>query len=154
MPEQIKTRRMTVAQALKFSEAESKRFVEENPDYSRFKCDTNSKVILDYLFQQGVQIPDVEAYKIAFERCRYLGLLLETEPAPEPVTVEQPEPAPESQPTEELTPGWDIETGQPRQYSQREIHHMGADDYKKAFKLWHGSDGVDRRPLLNRSRYL
>jgi hypothetical protein len=151
MPEQIKTRRMTVAKALKFVEAESARFVEETPDY--FRCDKNLKTMHDYLFAQGVQIPDAEAYKLAFDRCRYLGLLDEKpEPAPDPITVE-PEPVETSPQTEELTDGFDIETGEPRKYTQREIWKMSSLEYKKAFKLWYGKDGVDRTPTFHRSRY-
>jgi hypothetical protein len=152
MPEQIKTRRMTVAQALKFNEAESKRFVENHPEY--YRCDKNSKIISDYLWSQGVQIPDFEAYEIAFERCRCLGILSER---PEPVVeapVEQPEEIePEQKQDDGLTAGFDLVTGTPREYTQAEIWKMSSSDMKKAFKLWVTRD-EDRRPLLKRSRYL
>jgi hypothetical protein len=152
MPEQIKSRQMTVAKALKFATAESKRFAESHPEY--YRCDKNSKIISDYLWSQGVQIPDFEAYEIAFERCRYLGILSER---PEPVVeapVEQPEVIePEQKQDDGLTAGFDLVTGTPREYTQAEIWKMSSSDMKKAFKLWVTRD-EDRRPLLKRSRYL
>jgi hypothetical protein len=146
----IRNRRMTVKQALKFNEAESRRFVEDTPSY--FRSDRNSKTITDYLWNQGIRIPDYEAYKLAYERCRYLGLLDERpEPAPEPVTVEPIETEPKH--NDALTAGFDLVTGTPREYTQAEIWKMSSSDMKKAFKLWVTRD-EDRRPLLKRSRYL
>jgi hypothetical protein len=151
MPESVKARRMTVKQALKFNEAESQRFVDETPEY--FRSDRNSKTITDYLWNQGVQIPDAEVYKLAFTRCRYLGLL---EEKPEPVAeapVEQPE-VPEPQKQEKLTPGFDLVTGAPRDYTEAEIWKMSSSDLKKAFKMWVGKDGQDYRPRINRSMFI
>jgi hypothetical protein len=153
IPESVKARRMTVKQALKFAEAESARFVAETSEY--FRSDKNSTTITNYLFDQGVQIPDAQAYKLAFERCRYLGLLeekLEVEPQTGP--VEQPEVIAAQPQDAGLTAGWDIETGEPRRYSQKEIWKMSSLDMKKAFRMWADKDGEDRRPKINRSMYL
>jgi hypothetical protein len=150
IPDRIRNRRMTVKQALAFNEAESRRFVEETPDY--YRCDKNSKTITDYLWNQGVQIPDAEAYKLAFTRCRSLGLLVE--PAPEPITVEQPEPnEPEQKQDDGSVDGFDLNSGEPRRFTQAEIWKMSSSDLKKAFKMWVGKDGEDRRALVKWSMY-
>jgi hypothetical protein len=153
IPESTKALRMTVAQAKKFVAAESKRFVEENPEY--FRCDENVQTINNYLTVQGVNIPNVEAYKAAWERLRTFGLITEHPPTPEPPTpvlVEKPqqvEPAPQ---TEELIDGWD-ENGLPCKFTPRQVFLMSSEQYRAAFKLWQRKDGTDLRPQFNRSRY-
>jgi hypothetical protein len=152
MPD-FENRIMTVAKALKFVDAESARFVEDCPEY--FASKRNKTTLLDYLWDQKIRIPDYDAFKLAFKRCQYFGLLEERpapEPASEPIPVEEPEPVDTTQ-TEELVDGWDLVTGEPTKYDSAAIWRMSSLEYKRAFKLWLGKDGVDRTPTFRRSRY-
>jgi hypothetical protein len=133
MPESVKKLRMTIDQAVKFAEAESARFVAENPSYRR--SDHNHKVICDYLIANGVEIPTAEAFKIGFERCRYFGLLDEHPADPVPQTVEQLEPTEPPKQDDGLIEGYDPETGLKKFWTKRQVFLMGSDLYKAAFHV-------------------
>jgi hypothetical protein len=146
---------MSMDQATEFVRKQAELFAAENSEY--FPSKKNFDAITDYLVKHEIQIPTSDVFKLAWERLRRFGMIEERPtPAPEPQStpvVEQPtEPAPEPQ-QDGLTDGWDIQTGQPRKYSEREIEHMSSDEFKKAFRMWVTRD-ADRRPKFNRSRYL
>jgi hypothetical protein len=136
IPESTKALRMTVAQAKKFVAAESKRFVEENPEY--FRCDENVQTINNYLMAQGVNIPNTEVFKLAWERLRTFGLIKEHPPQPEPpapVPVEEPEPTEPPKQDDGLIEGYDPETGLKKFWTKRQVFLMGSDLYKAAFHV-------------------
>lgn len=138
-----------------FVAAEAARFVAENAD-CYVVCKENYQAIMRYLAdQKTVLIPNADVFKAAFERLSRLDLLRqkpEPTPEPEPTPTEELEQIKQEAPAEGgLIAGFDLETGQPRQYSQKEIWKMSSADLKKAFKMWVTPDGEDRRPRINRS---
>lgn len=142
---------MGLDEAKEFVRGQAKIFKAAHPEY--FPCKENFDTITDYLVAQRTPIPTASCFALAVERLNSLGLLKQRpEPAPEP------QPVPVQQSTEPepqqvgLTDGWDIETGQPRKYSEREIEHMSSAEFKKAFRMWATRD-EDRRPRFNRSWY-
>jgi hypothetical protein len=153
IPESTKALRMTVAQAKTFVAAEAKRFVEETPEY--FRCNENVETINNYLTAQGVNIPNFAAYQSAWERLRSFGLIKEHPPEPEPQTVPVEQPVePEEKQSDDLTPGWDPETGEERLFTAREIYQMDSETYRRCMKMWVDRDGTDRRPRIDRTMYL
>ena len=144
---------MTVEAAKKFAQAEGAAYTQANPDY--YPCKKNFETIVSYLSAQGVIIPTRDCFAQAVTRLRHFNLLEERPvPAPEPVPVEQPQ---QIEPTEapsssDLVEGWDVVTGEPRQYTQRQIHAMSADQFRRAFKMWARADG-DFRPKFTRGFY-
>jgi hypothetical protein len=143
---------MSVGAAREFAKREGEAFVAANPSY--FPSKKNFETIVNYLSAQGVVIPTRDCFAQAVERLQHFGLLEERPaPSPEPTPVAQAQPIEETEaPPSDLVDGWDIETGQPRKYSEREINRMSSDEFKKAFKMWVTRD-EDRRPKFNRSRY-
>jgi hypothetical protein len=151
MPERIKNRRMTVGQAKKFIESESKRFVAENPDY--YPCDANLRTMSDWIYAQGIQIEDAETLTIAFDRCKYLGLLVER-PEPEPQALPaEPETVEPTKQDDGLVDGFD-EDGNPIRVSQATIWKMSSSQLKSFYRMWVTRDGTDRRPRINKSMYV
>jgi hypothetical protein len=148
---------MSLDQALEFNRKTAEQFVAEHPEY--YPTRKNEASLKDYLTAHKIGIATVHCWEQAFERLTAFGLLeARPQPALQPAPPEKSEVVePEQQPYETfddggLSPGWD-ENGQPRNYTQREIHHMSSDQYKRAFKLWRTRD-EDRRPLMRRSFYL
>ncbi|HKV92339.1 MAG TPA: hypothetical protein VJW20_07305 [Candidatus Angelobacter sp.] len=150
IPASMAGKSMSLDEAKAFSSREAEAFVAEHPEF--YKSKRNRDAVLDYLLTQGVMIADRHCYSQAVERLRHFGLLEEppaVEPQAAPVVEQPTEPEPVN---DGLTDGWDIQTGQPRKYTEREIEHMSSDDFKKAFRMWVTRDG-DRRPKFSRSRY-
>jgi hypothetical protein len=149
--------KMSLEKAQEFNAKEAELFVARHPEWH--KTPENFRVIRDYLANQKVGIVTADCWEQAFERLTAFNLLEERpQPAPKPAPAKKSEALEPGQPPFEvfddgdLTPGWD-QNGQPRNYTQREVHHMSADEYKRAFKLWVTREG-DRRPRINRSMYL
>ncbi len=140
---------MSLDRVRDFVREQSTIFRAAHPEY--YPCKENLEAIMGYLVAQQIAIPTASCFERAVERLGSLGLLKERpappEPQPAPVMEEPAEPS-----NDGLTDGWDIETGQPRKYTEREIEHMSSDDFKKAFRMWVTRDG-DRRPKFNRSMY-
>jgi hypothetical protein len=143
--------KMTIEQAKEFAKTAASQFVKENPEYHATM--NNFEAIVSYLTTNGVEIPTSEVFKLAWLRLRELSLIEElerSEPAKEPETVTQPsEPLPAEG---ELVDGYDLETGEPRRYSQAEIWKMSSGDLKKAFRMWTDREG-DRRPRFTRGYF-
>jgi hypothetical protein len=143
--------KMTIEQAREFAKTAAAQFVKENPEYHATM--NNFETIVAYLTTNGVVIPTSEVFKLAWLHLRELSLIEELErlvPAKEPETVTQPsEPLPAEG---ELVDGYDLETGEPRKYSQAEIWKMSSGDLKKAFRMWTDRDG-DRRPRFTRGYF-
>lgn len=139
--------KMSHDQAKKFVREQAQLFADSNPDFLPSK--TNFNNLFEYLFDQGVSIPNEECLKLAWLRLQELGGLLEERPVPEP----QPAPAPEPQQSDiplnsDLLDGFDPETGSPRQFSQREVWKMDSATYRKAFRAW-----GDNAPRFTRGYY-
>lgn len=144
---------MSVDEAKRFVQEQSRIYCSQHPDY--FPCEENFRVVMNYLCAQkpDVFIPTAACFELAVERLRLFGLIRER-PEPEPVVEQTPEQIEqEAPPQDQLTDGWDIQTGQPRKFTQREIHQMSSSEFKRAFRMWVTSDGEDRRAKFSRSRY-
>lgn len=142
-PATLESLKMTEAQAREYAKQQAEKFVEENPDWPR--TNNNFQTIIAYLENNGVEVPNSQIFKIAWDRLRSFGGMIEPAPEPEP-----------QQPTDgpfELVDGYDPATGEPRQFTQREIWQMDSISFKKAFRMWTDRDGVDRRPKFSRSAY-
>jgi hypothetical protein len=139
---------MSLEKAKKFVASESQRFVNENPSF--FRCDETKDMIFDYIFYQKpeIKVPNADCFRAAWLRLKELGLIKEKPEEVSPTVEAEPEFEPvEPQSSDaRFVDGWDIVTGEPRKYSQREIHHMSADQYRHAFKLY-----GDRGPSMRRS---
>jgi hypothetical protein len=144
---------MSVEEAKQFAQSEGEVFVAEHPEYYASK--NNFDAVVRYLSIQGVVIPTRDCFAQAVERLRRFGLLeARPTPAPQLEPVESPEPVELTEaPSSDLVDGFDIQTGEPRRYSQKEIWKMSSADLKIAFRMWTDSDGTDRRAKFNRSRY-
>lgn len=127
--------RMSVEKAKAYAREQSSLFVEHNPEY--FPSRANVDAITEYLIAQDVSIPNEECFRLAWLRLRDLGMIEER-----PVPTPEPTPAPVQQPTEavpaetELVDGFDLETGEPRKFTQREIWKMDSTTFRKAFRAW------------------
>jgi hypothetical protein len=145
LPESAKGLRMSKEKLSAFMERESSAFCEHNPEY--FPTTRNLEAISAYIADQGIGIPDESCFRQAWLRLRELGLIEERPapaPVPEPIAALVIEQA--LAPTEpELTAGYDPETGEPRNFTQREIWNMDSITFKKAFRMWTDRDGTDRR---------
>jgi hypothetical protein len=142
MPESAKGLRMSVAAAKVFARKQAELFVEHNPEYH--PSSANVAAITKYLTEQGVVIPNEECLRVAWLRLRELRMIEERpiEPEPEPAPAE---PVPEP---EDLVDGFDIQTGEPRRYSQREVWHMDSTTFRKAFQAF-----GDNRPRFTRGYF-
>lgn len=132
-PASVAGKTMSFSDARKFTAAESAKFIDSTPDY--FPCQQNFQTIVDYMTRNGIQIADAATFKLAYERLREYGLLQERPaPEPEPEPAEEPEPQPE--PPKSLTfDGIDLDTGEPRIYTEWELNHMTSDEMKKRLGL-------------------
>lgn len=142
---------MSLDEAREFSREQSKLFRAAHPEY--YACQENFEAIVNYLVVQRVPIATVACFERAVERLDSLNLLLAVpDAAPEPAPVEEPQETiePTEAPRSALVDGWDIETGEPRQYTQREINQMSSDEFRRAMRMWAGKD-EDRRPRFTRS---
>lgn len=149
LPDEIKGLRMSLAEAKAYASEQSKLFVEHNPEY--YPCPANVAAITKYLTEQtDVVIPNEECFRLAWVRLRELGLIEQRPvPAPEPVQDQSSKAVPGET---ELVDGWDLQTGEPRKYSQAEIWKMSSRDVKKAFRMWTDREG-DRRPRFTRGYF-
>ncbi len=136
---------MSVEQARKYATEQGRLFVEHNPEF--YPCPSNVAAITEYLTTNSVVIPNEECCRLAWVRLRELGMIEERPaPAKEPEPVTQPsEPIPAET---ELLDGFDVVTGEPRKYTQREIWNMDSSTYRKAFRAW-----GDNRPKFTRGYF-
>ncbi len=142
---------MSMEQAQEFNRKSSEQFVAEHPEY--YPTRKNADSLQDYLAAQKIGIVTPECWAQAFERLSAFGLLEERPQSVEaPPSVEEPESEPvELKPDEKLTPGFDLITGAPKMWSEKELWHLSSADLKRAFKMWVSPDGTDRRPTISRS---
>jgi hypothetical protein len=135
LPESAKGLRMSLEKAKLFAQEQADLFVGQEKSW--FKCRKNFETITGFLIEQGCLIPNVDCFKLAFERLTALGLL-EQRPveasAPEPQSQSEPPQAAVTETQDELL-GWDLATGEPRRYSQFEVSKMSSDEYRRAFHV-------------------
>lgn len=150
LPATAKTLRMIKAKVDEFNEQQAGLFVLHNPDY--YKCMENVEAISKFLSDQGVNILHEDCIKSAWLHLRELGGFIKEHP-PEPEPVPTPVEELELASTETgLTEGYDPETGEPRNFTEREIWSMDSVTFKKAFKMWTRPDGTDNRARFTGGR--
>jgi hypothetical protein len=144
---------MSVDEAKAFVQREAEAYRDEHPEY--YPSPKNFDAIKGYLSVQHVAIPNKECFALAVERLTRFGLLEERPTPAQSLEIEEQHAPnlPTEAPSSDLVDGWDIESGEPRKYSEKEIWQMSSSDLKKAFRMWAEKDGIDRRPKFNRSRY-
>lgn len=133
-------------EAARFNREQAAIFARENPEYERYRSDETVNALGDYLARNGVRIADAATIKAAFHRLKEFGLIHpnplptpEPAPRPEPVYVNLEIDRQEAQPEQPTGPkvyiGRDWETGEDRQFTQREIDRMSSLEYKRAFPI-------------------
>jgi len=146
LPAEARGLSMNIEEARKFAREQAETFVSQNSDY--FPSKKNFETITNYLSTQGIAIPTVDTFKLAWQRLRTLGLI-EERPTPEPTQV-QPEPQPEPEVPKfgdfdgDLVSGFDLTSGEPCTYTQRQVRNMSSAEFRRAFRVV---------PRFTRSRY-
>lgn len=111
------------------------------PDYVRFQSAATFDALVGYL-KRNANLVLVSAWQWqkAFERLKELGLIHESpvpapepKPAPRPVFVDVNHAIERSGP--ETFTGRDWQTGKDREFTQREVDRMSADEFKRSFKV-------------------
>jgi hypothetical protein len=111
-------------------------FVRKTPWY--WNIPENGTILTQYLLRNGVEIASPEMYRRAALRLREYHLLKERPPAPEPEPPqERPfvnlRVSPSAEPP--TYTGWDDATGEEREFTQREVDRMSADEYRRTFRV-------------------
>lgn len=161
-PETIEGRiSVPVNQVGTWNKNEADKFKQNCPDYC--VCPENFEALAGYLERNapGLVLVSAKQLEAAFRRLQSLGLLKE-----HPVVTSQPEPekskatavnleiAPPSDPNspDAVVDGWDLESGAPRKWANRELDKLSSTDYRRALRLYStvgaivlGQPGADRR---------
>ena len=121
-------------------------FVQQTPEYLAYKSDQTLRAIADYLDRNAPGIKLVSALQLrwAFERLKSLGLIqLNPAPIPEPESGAAPAQVnlgvgPPSDPNspDAVVEGWDLESGAPRKWTNRELNKLSSTDYRRALRLY------------------
>jgi hypothetical protein len=122
---------MSRADADKFNRTEFAKFKDEHPDIHW----TQELLVNlgDYFHKNGLQIVTAEMISTLIERYREYALLPDPpQPDPEP----EPEPQPDPAPKPEVFEGWDLDSGEPRTFTRREVDRMSADEYRRVFRIY------------------
>lgn len=123
---------MSTADASRFNTEQVRVFAANNPDF--YPSEGNREILFSYLLRNGIQIANAETFQRAFQRLRDYGLL-ESAPAPEPIPEPEPEPTPELEPAPNGMQGFDLATGESRFYTDYEVNRMGAEQFRRAFRM-------------------
>lgn len=126
---------------------EARKFAKANPSY--YPCPENFGTIKKYIDVNAPNIRVVSALQMtwAYQRLAEYGLLKgRPAPMPEPTPEAAKRPAfvnrgikPETTPPDSpdaLVSGWDLDSGAPRMWTNRELDRLNALDYRKALRLY------------------
>jgi len=120
---------MSRAQADKFNSDEFKKFLVSRPDTYLGSNDEVVQLIARYFTKNKIEIAKL------IDRMSEYGLLpARLQAEPEPVPELTPEPIEQTKP--EAFEGWDLESGEPRIYTRREVDRMSGDEYRRAFRIY------------------
>lgn len=129
------TKPIPIDQVPEWQRNESALFKRRYPDY--WPTPENEAVLVDYINRNHPGIRLVSALQLsqAYIRLKGLGLFQER-PTPASEPTQEPEPVTPPQPAAPVGhQGWDLETGEPRVYSEFEVNRMDSTDYKRRFRL-------------------
>lgn len=129
---------MSEADASKFNGSEFRKYKDAHPDF--YWDHKLLERIGNYCELNGIGLISASILGKIVDRFREYGLL-PTRPRPEL------QPEPEQRPYVNLTiertsampetyEGWDLDSGQRREYSKREVDRMSADQYRRAFRIY------------------
>jgi hypothetical protein len=144
---------LDVDTARAFNEKECDLFIAECPEF--YPCEKNQDAMLAYLELNGLSVVDSKMFRKCFERLSEAGLLSERPVEAEPVrqNAQRVEPVEEDfasiprlspytrypmahyEPSVGKMNGRDLQTGEYREFSEKEIEDMSADTFKKVFEL-------------------
>jgi hypothetical protein len=125
--------RMPRVEADAFNRREFAKYKSEHPDV--FWTQELLENLGAYFAKQGLQIITAGMIESLVDRYRACGLLPdrpEPEPIAEPIT--ERESAKPTQP--EVFEGWDLDSGEPRTFTRREVDRMSADEYRRVFRIY------------------
>ncbi|WP_433965985.1 hypothetical protein [Tunturiibacter gelidiferens] len=133
---------LTELEALVTGERETEWFLIYNPWF--YEHPYNAKLLTDYVTRNGRSHSITrELLESAAKRMQRFGFLKERSVPQPPVIQTTPAPSPTeisttvvtAQPNAETFAGWDIATGQPREFSRFEVDRMSGDEYARTFRL-------------------
>jgi hypothetical protein len=147
--EKLRGVELTKELAQKYDEQAFDAFVAHTTSY--FPCPRNAQTFIDYFSLNGISICDEEMVSRAYQRLLDAGML-ETRRAPEPgpvisAPVEEDfssiprlspytrYPVAHKEPSVGKMNGRDLQTGEYREFNEKEIDDMSADTFKKVFEL-------------------
>ena len=125
--------RMTAKQADEFNRDEFRRYLNTHPD--TFVNDELLERLGAYFDVNGLRIVSAQMIENLIERYREAGLLPER-PAPESELEPVAEPESPESPKPGLIDGWDLESGEPRKWTPRELDRLSSTDYRRALRLY------------------
>ena len=128
LPQSVAGKRMTVDDARQFNAVEAQKFSQQTPEF--YPSEANKEALFSFLSRNGVSIADAATFKAAYLRLKDYELLEDRPPEAEPTAAEA-----EPQPSNDLL-GTDPQNGELRQYTKREVDHMDAETYRRAFGLF------------------
>jgi len=141
IPESASGKRMSLSAAKEFAAKEARRFYDTCEEFrERFNTPDNRDAICNYLIVQEMAIPDVECFRVAFERLRDLGLLTENAVEPQPTPAIEPGETPDPEQERErkrqeyFTKPVLNHTG--KDYSQAELDRLSADEFRRVAGLY------------------
>jgi hypothetical protein len=141
IPESVAGKRMSLDKAKDFAAKEATKFRESCEEFrEKFNTPENRDAICNYLIVQEVAIPDVECFRLGFERLRDLGLLTEIPvqetfiPIVEPEQTADPEEERERKRQEYFTKPVVNFAG--KGYSQAELDRLSSSEYRRVCGLY------------------
>lgn len=133
----VATVRMTKAQAEAHNTEQFRMYYASHPDVYWGPNLELAKALARYWTKNGVEIATAAMFTQVIERMREYGLL-PNPPAPEPEPEPEPQPEPNvvEPPKPEVFDGWDLESGEPRTYTRREVDSMDSSTYRRTFRIY------------------
>jgi hypothetical protein len=127
-------KRVPLAQAQRLAVLAAEEFLKRNPDY--YICPENFETIRQYFAINDCELLTAEMYEAAFVKLRNAGLIREApEPEPEPEPINEPEQEQKPEQPSRNSTGYDLATGELREYTPWEVEQMTANEFRRVFGL-------------------
>lgn len=127
---------------------EFQKFHKQHPDF--YPTTRNVGLLHDYHVRNHAEIYTADMLGSVFQRMKEAGIDFDEPPAPEPKPMDYASRkpvelriAPPAKPQPIVYEGFDLETGEPRTYTEREINRMSSDQMKRALRLTAASGALD-----------
>jgi hypothetical protein len=127
--------RMTEQQAADFNRDHAKAYRESHPEI--YWSDALLDLLSRYFQKEHLKLITAEMLERLVERLAAVGLLPERPIEPEPDPVIEEEPVAVAQPERHV--GIDPLTGEQREYTEREVARMTAEEFRRAFRITRAS---------------